>query len=498
CSGKHADCPKNTTQTLPHRVIDVNHSRGSDYVRVCTTSNEMGYYAALSYCWGGPQAVSLTKRTASKMAEQIHLRSLPKTLRDAVFVTRQLGLRYLWVDALCIIQDSTEDKATQLALMARICKDSTVTIAAASAFSVEEGFLETRQPRPCTYPSFLLPFRGWKDKRPINRRAWTLQERLLSPRLVNYGTRGLSWQCQTSLRAHGGMGRFVRDESRRLDSAFFLPDRPALDAESLHDSWNTIVTDYTGREVSFADDKLVALAAVASEFQNQGLGNQYLAGIWRTDLCRRLMWYKTRGKSEGLPQPRSQSYVAPTWSWASVNGSVRLREIWPFGAKANYEILGCTTTLDDESLATGKVKDGILTIRGAVLEARLWERQKVRNLMGGHLDSESEHHVGNAILDADEPRPDGVYMLLMEDGCGMILAPGKEPSTFRRLGFFDKFRNRKLRRFYDEKYYSKRRRIGPWLSSSSASVWSVKRRSKDNSRPRARWFQIIHGSFHHI
>jgi hypothetical protein len=99
--------------TLPLRVIDVGPADGSINPRLLTTNAQRGKYATLSYRWGTSVTMTTTYKTISSHQIGIEMASLPKTLRGAVHVTRKLGLRYLWVDSLCIIQDSAEDSAQQ-------------------------------------------------------------------------------------------------------------------------------------------------------------------------------------------------------------------------------------------------------------------------------------------------------------------------------------------------------------------------------------------------
>jgi hypothetical protein len=117
-----------------------------------------GTYAALSYCWGGPQTVTSTMATIQDRTQGVTMQSFPQTIQDAIYVTQNLGLRHIWIDALCILQDSPEDKAHELGQMARIYANSYVTIAATSARSVSEVFLQTREPRAQDPKWFPLPF----------------------------------------------------------------------------------------------------------------------------------------------------------------------------------------------------------------------------------------------------------------------------------------------------------------------------------------------------
>lgn len=153
CKNKHSECPGSKrpwkSGRLPWRVIDVDH--------MCLYTSKPGekaFYATLSYCWGGNQEFKTTKETFYSITQELPYKSLPKTIQDAFLVTQQVGLRYLWIDALCIIQDSESDVASWLAIMDDVYSECTVCIGAATAKSVKEGFLT---PRPL--PSAMkLPF----------------------------------------------------------------------------------------------------------------------------------------------------------------------------------------------------------------------------------------------------------------------------------------------------------------------------------------------------
>lgn len=151
--GAHANCPIYKTPLLPKRVIDVSSLENPEVIRLSTSLGQRGDYAALSYCWGGPQTEATTLLNLDSRKIGFKLSSLPRTLRDAVITTRQLGLRFLWVDAICILQDSTADKEVEMSTMAQVYKNAFVTIIAGYSKSCYEGFLEDRSSRrPKIFP----------------------------------------------------------------------------------------------------------------------------------------------------------------------------------------------------------------------------------------------------------------------------------------------------------------------------------------------------------
>lgn len=164
CLESHEYCPKATEAELPTRVLDVSYPDSTGDTRLFHGGGVRAPYAALSYCWGVPQPVSTISVLLESYQKRIPLHSLPKTVQDAIFTTRQLGLQYLWVDSLCIVQDSTDDKAFEIANMGEIFRNATVTTLAASAKACDEGFLQDRPPPQ--YP-LSLPEGPLKTQDPI-------------------------------------------------------------------------------------------------------------------------------------------------------------------------------------------------------------------------------------------------------------------------------------------------------------------------------------------
>ena len=130
---------------LPLRVIDIGDEVRSQRLRLhITERNERGFYATLSYRWGSKVPLRTTQRTLKRHMQSLEFQNLPQTFQDAIRVTRLLGIRYLWIDSLCIIQDDHQDWLNQAAEMGSIYQHSLVTIAVHSAQNSSEGFLWRR------------------------------------------------------------------------------------------------------------------------------------------------------------------------------------------------------------------------------------------------------------------------------------------------------------------------------------------------------------------
>lgn len=386
CLATHQKCINMLSQErpLPTRVIDIGDPRRNP--RLIVTDGQPGSWAALSYCWGGHSTFILNKETSESLfSGQTPFDRFPRTLRDAITITRALGLRFLWIDALSIMQDSEEDWAAEAERMKDVYGGATITIAATNSTSTDYGIFKNRlvSPEACrvkwrssdpmvSYNVFLRSSSEFWDttmkKEPLNTRGWALQESILAPRTLSYGTQQMVWECLE--RKVGESRRPVLPGERHRDKHFvqtimanrfsaWLKIRQTFtrlslktmpvgwtvvpkDWEYSHDAmysrWFAIVKDYTGRDLTRQSDVLPALSGLASTFQNL-LRDQYCAGLWRNDIIRGMCWnrYGVPRRDFGAikaGQKERDDYL-PSWSWASlVSGRVintlEEEQTWPF------------------------------------------------------------------------------------------------------------------------------------------------------------------------
>ncbi|KAF2246056.1 HET-domain-containing protein [Trematosphaeria pertusa] len=283
CQDDHAKCPGKKAPTLPSRVIDVGSETKRGSVKLLVNSTPCkAHYTALSYCWGGSQQVTTTKSTLDDHVTSIPYDQLPKTIQDAVMATRNLGISYLWADALCIVQDCAVDKAQEINKMGQIYKNATLTIAAASAKTAHEGFLQPRPRIPsCEIPIYydhqydydFATVQSSDADEPLYSRGWTLQERLLSPRMLLYGQKELTWQCQQNSSESLGTTFYQRSTGcKRLPVGIFVnkklsrKERPSN--TQTKQIWQSII-----------EDRLPALAGIAEQLH--GIWGDYVAGFWK-------------------------------------------------------------------------------------------------------------------------------------------------------------------------------------------------------------------------
>jgi hypothetical protein len=294
-------------------------------------------FACLSHRWGsGPQAhLTLKKNLETYMKHGIPSAKLPLTFQHAVHICRTLGIMYLWIDCLCIVQDDHEDWCAQAVKMGDIYERAFVTIAASSAagpshgcFSdTEDVYLGTRIPeypgvmirRIPPLPGVITDVHGEEDW-PLSQRGWIYQEMALSRRILHYGAQEVLWQCRTSneRECESVWSASVSNMRQGQDRSVFDFGPSQRDGLTQEDSWRSIVQRYTSRHLTFHSDRLPAIAAVARRVHALRQDDQYLAGLWRRSLLSDLLW---ASYSNSLSYEQ-RKHGLPTWSWASVTGEV--------------------------------------------------------------------------------------------------------------------------------------------------------------------------------
>ena len=215
CDERHYDhgCDQKEEKILPKRVLDVGVTNTPENLRLrITTSGEKGRYMALSHRWGSGKPIRTTTHNLDLFRQNINFTELTKTFQDAVTITRKLGLRYLWIDSLCIIQegDGMRDWEEQSQLMEGIFASAYCTIAATNTVDPSQGFLGPRLGKrfiklPTPVPLYVSKLRaGFSEdveQGELNKRAWVLQERALSPRIIHFVNNGPAyWECGSVIR----------------------------------------------------------------------------------------------------------------------------------------------------------------------------------------------------------------------------------------------------------------------------------------------------------
>ncbi|PMD45621.1 HET-domain-containing protein, partial [Hyaloscypha variabilis F] len=346
CLGKHEQCrPSFEDESwLPTRLIYVG-TLGTPAIRLVSTGSlsEKVRYAALSHRWGTNKEFVLTSTLLRTYEAEICPSNLSATLRDAFHATRSIGLQYLWVDCLCIVQDDQDDWLRESATMGQVYGLSTCTIAATLGGNGDDGCFTTRNQckvRPCKIPN---PFDKTSSLRfyarsqyigeiyrrevkqsPWYRRGWVFQERTLSPRLLIFGKTQMLWACQKLHAAETWpCGATSEDYIDRFESFEVHKSRlrTLLDKDQIISPWDTtwyiFIFSYTRSHLTRMSDRLIALQGLASQIASV-TDRQYCAGLWiDKTLPLSLLWNAYRPNTQ-----RSEEYRAPTWSWASIDGSI--------------------------------------------------------------------------------------------------------------------------------------------------------------------------------
>ncbi|KAF2261107.1 HET-domain-containing protein, partial [Lojkania enalia] len=328
---------------MPKRLIDLGLPGASLATpKIIDTKGRQEQYVALSYCWGPNGHISTTTENIKCMKKSIPIELLPQTIKDAFLVARKVDVRYIWIDALCIIQDDDEEWDIEAKRMGVIYANSYFTIAATCAEQSGDGFLRPRTLNRVSIPFRLnsaseidsnIYFRNQPDflqdhqacvlESPLLKRAWVLQETLLSRRMVHFSSKQVYWECRCAFYAEDGM---TEDADCRERAHEFLNMISILKggihseqlAEMFFRIWGSILLRYSNLSITRPSDKLPALSGLAS-LAEPVLGYRYLYGIWNFNLPYGLFWHPVN-----RPMVQATEWRAPSWSWAALEGAITL------------------------------------------------------------------------------------------------------------------------------------------------------------------------------
>jgi hypothetical protein len=479
----------------PTRLIDVaplGEVAHASQWRLCTNNQEMttSSYLTLSHCWGSVKTLMLTKSDIEDFKAGFPDAHLPAKFQDAIQVARRLGHRYIWIDSLCIIQDSSEDWHKESMMMQDVYQNSTCTIAASNAKHYDEHFLVKRDPAITVgeviklnwiqepdksaslwqgsrtgNDSYLVVhdnfFRMSMSRSPLSQRAWCFQELTLSPRVLHFEEEQLFWECGVlkSCEAHPSVWiPSIHDLIEPIMSDMFrnLPEtvKNPLNSHRMKLSsmsyWWALVRFYTKGVLTNPGDKLVALAGIAKAFSQQHNLGEYLAGLWREEMPNNLLWRVADSRVvKGKPPHtiiRQQAYRAPSWSWASVDGCITY-SLSPGKGSRSYlaEVLDVKVTpLHNDPF--GHIAGGYIEIVGYLIKAT--NKTSVLRTTPGNKDGEvfPKDDRDEFYLEVDPLAPlNELYYLPIfhgKDGWmnGLLLTPYNSdnitPHKFSRVGCF--------------------------------------------------------------
>lgn len=406
CIDHDSGCRAPNPDFRPRRLIDVGSAGGRREPFLANTV-ESGSYACLSYCWG-PDSYDVLKTLSHNLEahrQAIPLLSLPASVRDAVLVCRGLGIRYLWVDSLCIVQDDKHDWLRESAQMRDIYLNSLVTIAAEEPASCKLGFLGEQNFGTAQWQRHFTTGDGDFFVRPqdpeaylrsskpsLDKRGWCLQESILPSRRLCFNGDEMAWECLARKMCECGHMLWAPPSSSQATPRK-LPFRQP------HQDWRALVEEYSDRSLTHKTDKLSAISGLAKMMAEATTANaaaSYRAGLWMSEFVSNLTWrVEPLGESQG-----TDPWRAPSWSWASVDGSVRygfdkVLSTWKYEPKqimaCKVEEVACDTLLPSDP--TGSITEAyaILTAPAAsvqlatldVVLSAAWKKRNSRSYVSG-------------------------------------------------------------------------------------------------------------------
>ncbi|KAL6228851.1 heterokaryon incompatibility protein-domain-containing protein [Aspergillus navahoensis] len=442
-SPAHTACRGSGRAHLPERVIRIEGERiylfePDGYVP--------GKYAVLSYSWGGGLPYRTLKENRKSHRRSIPFDKLTKTVQDAITTSSDLGLKYIWVDCLCVIQDDKKDLIKQIKNLPDIFQGAYVTISAASASSSSQGFLYDRKPDIVRVP-YMLPdgnlgalnlFQETSaDPEPIHTRAWTLQEHIHSCRILEYGSQQLRRICRGPLDGD----TYARTTLRKFDPAKFdkgIWGHAPSPREVLLNYWRPLVEHYTQRKLTYPTDRPLAILGIAREY-SKVMGSEYVEGLWKKHLYEDLLWY--RHAPEKL-QSRYTEHIAPSWSWLSLDG-VTIRWLNPESDLAPDQFEINVDRLSDRWLGNVAGDDTRVLKATGFLRKALWMQETQFLLPRSEcLDAP----IAIIIADAEEPRVSSQEGIVVEcltvlrspvTNVGLVLVQSSQVrNEYRRVGLF--------------------------------------------------------------
>jgi hypothetical protein len=351
CVQNHPLC-NTAIPELPTRLIYVGSDSESPRLHI-SQQGERGQFTFLAYLWGQTSFLNLVTSNYADMSRSIELNSFPRIFQDAMALTRQVGIQYLWIDSLCIIQDSQKDWQREASMMSHIYTHATVTFAAVGARSTDCSLF--------TQLTSQKHYRGLNfGQEPWRCRAWTFQEEKLSTRLVTFESAELAWRCKQSTRCECIPWQDYQESEKSV--------------QELYDAWRfEVVQPYSGRTLTYMSDRLSALSAMACHYAQKietqaGVAPSYICGIWAKDLLKSLCWFVS---PTSTTNSRSmEQYVAPSWSWASIAGPVE------FAAVPNHKgWFNAITAWEAQCHPLGPDVYGQVSSATVVLEAHILEAQ---------------------------------------------------------------------------------------------------------------------------
>lgn len=485
----HTTCRdwKSESKVLPTRLVRINKSENTDMsANLCETKDLLSstLYTTLSHCWGSGLIFKLLQSNLDDLRQDIPIKRLPQVFQDAMYVSIEIGICYIWIDSLCIIQDSKDGKdwTHEARRMGDVYKYGEFNIAATGYEDSSSGLFSEREALLRIYPlvslncvvrgkdgskrSFDGVFVGFRTNEffeqiilgPLNDRAWVAQERILSPAVLHFTPEHVWWECSRLIVNEGFSP--CRDHWQDIEknpTGIIRALNTESNREDIYSFWRNFTSYYAGAKMTFDQDRFPGAAGIAGVI-GELIDDNLIAGIWEGDLLRSLIMNRYATVAS-IPSAK----LAPSWSWASFKADTDLESYYDLNVKPlkgiHFQVLSDTPEFKSDLQPAFIQKTGVqgLAIRG-----------HLRRLVADFNKRANEHSLGKlgertyvtkaydnkiptaalGVLTEDQMWrwDDPTHMLLLAkelngEDCfrvfGLLVQPvpeADEPNTFRRSG----------------------------------------------------------------
>jgi hypothetical protein len=483
CIEGHGQCSySRNLGYFPTRVLDLSGAHTGNRLKLLENAALHDPYVALSHRWGSKGLPVTTFENIASRLEEIDLAELSQVMRDAIEIVLGLGYRYLWIDALCIIQDSADDWLSEASKMSSVFSGAVVTLAVADSEDQSQGIFRER-PARCMRPFHVpwlkaIPHRdrthidgegkyyvfpktnlvggGTRTKGTLDTRGWVLQEQLLSKRILYYDKGEIYWDCITVSASESSPILASLLDVTNPDEIWALKLIRRTIARSVNsdalrkrisDAWLEIIKNYSARVLTKQSDRLIALKGIIEPLEAI-LGEALVAGMWRENLWLQLTWWMNastagHGTTNGFP--------APSWSWLSTQERVyyhnSLLGEHPETQAAAYNFAGLQPfhfiidNVESEQLpgATGTV--GAMTFTAKCFPYRLVTNDLKKPVYKRWNRKTLKLNTGRWLLDVPVELPLDIHCVIVAEDtvakllvCLCIVPVDGQGDTWRRIG----------------------------------------------------------------
>ncbi|GIZ41016.1 hypothetical protein CKM354_000433300 [Cercospora kikuchii] len=385
CKVQHDSCASHARPYIPTRLLLLEPDSSRPFVRLIATADLQStsnlVYCTVSHRWGHAELPKLESTTIARLKSGIATTDLPQSYQEAIAIAESMNISYVWIDSLCIEQDSILDWRREAGAMYNIYRGAELNIALSGASRDLQTSLSNRDTSLIRAASVRVSWDyvnsgemdnpvqlnwiivrdnlGWEDVKdnPLMRRAWVLQEIHLATRILFLGAEQIHYHCRCMSFCETFPGDLPVNVERRLV--------PRLVPRAGPTHWRNLVKTYSACKLTNRNDRTMAIAGIARWYAEQ-LNEEYVAGFWRSQLPACLLWNVDQYGST----KRASQYRAPTWSWLSIDGRVTAYNDFP--AVTLCDCISVHIDLVDAQNPYGQIANGEIVLHGHLAPFRLW------------------------------------------------------------------------------------------------------------------------------